>query len=93
MDTNRLQQIREAVAHDAANLEDVYTDRAWLLFEVDRLTLLTNATRNAQERPHPWCDDLGIERPHKYCRMGECERKENGGTPCKLWSVYQGVVS
>lgn len=35
--TDRLQQIREAVVRDGANLEDAYADRAWLLAEVERL--------------------------------------------------------
>lgn len=33
--SDRLQQIREAVARDGANLEDAYADRAWLLAELD----------------------------------------------------------
>lgn len=33
--SDRLQQIREAVARDGANLEDAYADRRWLLRELD----------------------------------------------------------
>jgi hypothetical protein len=35
--SKRLQQIREAVERDGANLEDAYADRSWLLREYDRV--------------------------------------------------------
>ncbi len=35
--SDRLQQIREAVVRDVANLEDAYADRAWLLHRLDEV--------------------------------------------------------
>ncbi len=41
----------------------------------------------------PFCDDepetVASGRPSKYCRIGECERKERGGTRCKIKAECQ----